>query len=75
MTGSLVGDGPLSLSLLPFSLFFALDCVSLLLLFMGCKSDLFFYGCLKLRFPDVAVNPGPRVAPQYQYQWSAWQQK
>ena len=21
-------------------------------------------GCLKLRFPDVEVNPGPRVAPQ-----------
>ena len=31
---------------------------------MGCKSVLFFYGCLKLRFPDVEVNPGPRVAPQ-----------
>ena len=31
---------------------------------MGCKSVLFFYGCLKLRFPDVGVNPGPRVAPQ-----------
>ena len=23
-----------------------------------------FYGCLKLRFPDVEFNPGPRVAPQ-----------
>ena len=31
---------------------------------MGCKSVLFFYGCLKLRFPDVEVNPGPREAPQ-----------
>ena len=31
---------------------------------MGCKSVLFFYGCLKLRFPDVEVNPGPRVAHQ-----------
>ena len=31
---------------------------------MGCKSVLFFYGCLKLRFPDVEVNSGPRVAPQ-----------
>ena len=31
---------------------------------MGCKSVLFFYGCLKLPFPDVEVNPGPRVAPQ-----------
>ena len=31
---------------------------------MGCKSVLFFYGCLKLRFPDVEVNPGPRVVPQ-----------
>ena len=31
---------------------------------MGCKSVLFFYGCLKLRLPDVEVNPGPRVAPQ-----------
>ena len=31
---------------------------------MGCKSVLFFYGCLKLRFPDVEVNTGPRVAPQ-----------
>ena len=24
----------------------------------------FFYGCLKLWFPDVEVNPGSRVAPQ-----------
>ena len=32
---------------------------------MGCKSVLFFYGCLNLRFPDVEVNPGPRVAHQY----------
>ena len=31
---------------------------------MGCKSVLFFYGCLKLRFPDVEVNPGPRVEHQ-----------
>ena len=31
---------------------------------MDCKSVLFFNGCLKLRFPDVEVNPGPRVAPQ-----------
>ena len=31
---------------------------------MGCKSVLFFYGCLKLRFPDVEVNPGVRVAHQ-----------
>ena len=31
---------------------------------MGCKSVLFFYGCLKLRFPDVEVNPGPRAVPQ-----------
>ena len=31
---------------------------------MDCKSVLFFYGCLKLRFPDVEVNPGPREAPQ-----------
>ena len=31
---------------------------------MGCKSVLFFYGCLKLRFPDAEVNPGPRAAPQ-----------
>ena len=31
---------------------------------MGCKSVLFFYGCLKLRFPDVEVNPGPRVPHQ-----------
>ena len=31
---------------------------------MGCKSVLFFYGCLKLRFPDIEVNPGPRVAHQ-----------
>ena len=31
---------------------------------MGCRSVLFFYGCLKLRFPDVEVNPGPRVVPQ-----------
>ena len=31
---------------------------------MGCKSVLFFYGCLKLRFPDVEVNPGPKSAPQ-----------
>ena len=31
---------------------------------MGCKSVLFFYGCLKLRFPDVEVNPSPRVAHQ-----------
>ena len=31
---------------------------------MGCKSVLFFYGCLKLRFLDVEVNPGPRAVPQ-----------
>ena len=31
---------------------------------MGCKSVLFFCGCLKLRLPDVEVNPGPRVAHQ-----------
>ena len=31
---------------------------------MGCKSVLFFYGCLKLWFPDVEVIPGPRVVPQ-----------
>ena len=31
---------------------------------MGYKSVLFFYGGLKLRLPDVEVNPGPRVAPQ-----------
>ena len=30
---------------------------------MGCKS-VFFYWCLKLRFPDVEVNPGLRAAPQ-----------
>ena len=24
----------------------------------------FFYGCLKLRFPDVEINPGPRAVPQ-----------
>ena len=30
---------------------------------MGCKS-VFFYGCLKLWFPDVEVNPGPREVPQ-----------
>ena len=28
------------------------------------KSVLFFYGCLKLRFPDVEVDPGPRAAPR-----------
>ena len=32
---------------------------------MGCKSVLFFYGFLKLRFPDVEVNPIPRVAHQF----------
>ena len=31
---------------------------------MGCKSVLFFYGCPKQCFPDVEVNPGPRVAHQ-----------
>ena len=31
---------------------------------MGCKSVLFFLWCLNLWFPDVEVNPGPRVAPQ-----------
>ena len=31
---------------------------------MGCKSVLYFYGCLKLQFPDDEVNPGPMVAPQ-----------
>ena len=31
---------------------------------MGCKCVLFFYGCLKLRFPDIEVNPGPRMALQ-----------
>ena len=30
---------------------------------MGCII-VFFYGCLKLWFPDVEVNPGPRVASQ-----------
>ena len=30
---------------------------------MGCKS-VFFYGCLKLQFPDVEVNPDPRVEHQ-----------
>ena len=30
---------------------------------MGCKS-VFFYGCLKLRFQDVEVNPGPMAAHQ-----------
>ena len=33
---------------------------------MGCKSVLFFYGCLKPLFPDVEVNPGPRAVPQCQ---------
>ena len=31
---------------------------------MGCKSVLFFYMSLKLRFPDVEVNPGPRASLQ-----------
>ena len=31
---------------------------------MGCKSVLFFYRSLKLRFQDVEVNSGPRAVPQ-----------
>ena len=31
---------------------------------MCCKPVLFFYGCLKLWFHDVEVNPGPRAEPQ-----------
>ena len=31
---------------------------------MGCKSILLFYGCLKLWFQDVEVNPGHRAVPQ-----------
>ena len=35
MIGSLVGGGPLSPSVLPFSLFFALDCVFLIIIVYG----------------------------------------
>ena len=28
--------------------------------FMGIHLHLFFYACLRLRFPDVETNPGPR---------------
>ena len=31
---------------------------------MGSLLFLLFYGCLKFRFPDVEVNPGPRMAPR-----------
>ena len=31
---------------------------------MVCVSVLFFYECLKLWFPDVEINPGPRAVPQ-----------
>ena len=27
---------------------------------MGIHRHLFFYACLRLRFPDVETNPGPR---------------
>ena len=45
-----------------FFFFFCSWVCFLIIIVMGCKSVL--YGCLKLRFPDVEVNPGPRVAPQ-----------
>ena len=32
--------------------------------FSNSKSVLFFYRCLKIRFPNIEVNPGPRAAPQ-----------
>ena len=47
---------------------------------MGCKLVIgsFLYECLKQRFPDVEVTPGPMAMPQcyvVQHQWSALQQR
>ena len=57
------GGGPLFPSLLPFSLFFALFMFPNSIIVLWVVSLFFFYGCLKLRFPDVEDNSGPRAAP------------
>ena len=45
-------------------IFFVLFCFACFGLCKGCNSILLFYGCLKLRFPDVEVNPVPKAVPQ-----------
>ena len=46
---------------------FLLFCYIIVLSNSNCLwvvSQFIFYGYLKLRFPDVEVNPGPRTVPQ-----------
>ena len=42
---------------------FCLILFSILRIIYGFQVCSFFYGCVKLWFPDIEVNPGPRAVP------------